>query len=142
MTEKEQESQLGKWFIAWWNILPTELFTSRTKGSREEAWKEWKKLNPDRELCAVIGEYTKKRSAFWKQETNKGVKMSPWKHGVRLLRYRFWEDDEIMTPKREKGALSKCMDCHENPIDHAHGICWDCYDKRYGNRFYGRGVEL
>lgn len=127
MTPTESESQQGKWFLAWWGILPTHLFTSRTKGSREEAWKEWKKLNPDRELCATIGEYTKKREKHWQAEIDRNVKMTSWKHAVRLLRYRFWEDDEILESghKRERGAMDLCA-CG-NEITHASGTCWTCY---------------
>ena len=130
MTEKEIESQQGKWFLAWWGILPTHLFTSKNRGSREEAWKEWKKLSPDRELCSIIGEYTKKRHKHWQDEIDRNVKMTSWKHAVRLLRYRFWEDDEILEskPKRERGGLDKCG-CG-NDVEHASGQCWACYDAR------------
>ena len=126
MTESELNSEQGRWFIAWWSILPKSLFTSKTKGSREEAWVQWKKINPDRELCAKIGEYTKKREKHWNSEIKKDVKMSPWKHAVRLLRYRFWEDDEDLEskPKRERGGLDKCA-CG-GPVEHIN-TCWDCY---------------
>jgi len=127
MDQKETESQSGRWFIAWWQLLPTRLFTSKTKGSREEAWTQWKKLNPDRDLTAIIGAYTKKREKHWQSEIDRGVKMVSWKHAVRLLRYRFWEDDEQFTSsaKRERGALDLCG-CG-NQVDHLNK-CWRCFD--------------
>ena len=127
MTPSETDSQQGRWFLAWFSLLPTRLFTSKTKGSREEAWTQWKKLSPDRDLTAIIGAYTKKREKHWQREIDKGVKMTSWKHAVRLLRYRFWEDDEILEakPGRARGGLDKCK-CG-NKVEHVN-VCFACLD--------------
>ena len=124
MTEKEQESQQGKWFLAWWAILPAYLFTGKSKGSREEAWLEWKKLNPDRELCKTIGEYTKEREKVWKELSGGDKHMPPWKKAVRLLKYR-------------AAGLCKCG----NPIDHGgYGVCWKCYGDKFENTLCGWAI--
>ena len=137
MTEKEQESQQGKWFLAWWAILPAYLFTGKSKGSREEAWLEWKKLSPDRELCKTIGEYTKEREKVWKELSGGDKHMPPWKQAVRLLKYRFWDDEMPKTKyKRSPGAAGLCK-CG-NPIDHGgYGICWKCYETEFKNTLCG-----
>lgn len=130
MTEKEMESQQGKWFLAWWGILPTDLFTSKSKGSREEAWKEWKKLNPDRDLCAKIGQYTKDRESVWREQMRGDNKMASWKHAVRLIRYRFWDDD-LPAQKRQKVSGPTSCKCG-GPVDHAPaGLCWSCYEIKH-----------
>ena len=138
MTEQEKDSTQGKWFLAWWAILPAYLFTGKSEGSREEAWLEWKKLNPDRELCKEIGEYTKERERIWKELSGGDQRMPPWKQAVRLLKYSFWDDDLPQTRyKRNPGALGGCKECGK-PIEHSSTfLCWGCYDAKYGNSLCG-----
>ena len=66
--------------------------------------------------------------------------MTSWKHAVRLLRYRFWEDGEILEskPQRARGGLDDCSMCRSEPVEHAgYGLCFDCYAVKFGNTLTG-----
>jgi hypothetical protein len=137
MTEEEQATTQGKWFLAWWGILPTHLFTGNSKGSRQEAWLEWKKLSPDRDLCKKIGEYTKEREQAWNQLKSTGDTVPKWKQAVRLLKYQFWQDElPKLKYKRSPGAANLCK-CGSEVEHGGYGCCWRCYDNLHGNKLAG-----
>ena len=126
-------------FEEFWKSIPRDM---GPKGSKFEANKEWDKLKPDTDLCKVIAEYMVQKADIDRQKRNQGVFVANWKHTVRLLKQRFWMDElELPKYKREPGAMKNCNDCHSKAVDHAgYGICWACYDNRYGNSFCGHVV--
>ena len=119
-------SELKDWFELWWGTLPKELFTGQTKGSKAEAWIQTEKLNPDKELQEHIMWYTRERMLRDRKRRKQDIKISPWKHAVRLIRHRFWEDELPDTrPDQNVSELTKCQ-CGK-PV--AVGkLCNDCYD--------------
>jgi len=116
-------------FESWWQSLDKRLHTSNNKGSKAEARNEWDKLKPDEDLVRRIMSYTaEKKRQDWKI-IKAGGKTSPWKHAVRLIRYRFWEDELPSTMgELQKLEKSRCACGNEAKWKN---LCWQCYDKAH-----------
>ena len=117
---------LEDWFSKWWQDLPKHHFTSQNKGSRAECLKEVQKLNPDEELRDHIDWFTRERALRCAKMKSKDIKIAGWKHAVRLIKYRFWDDDlESISTEREKVASSKCSCGADTVIVNRCGKCHD-----------------
>lgn len=124
-------SELRDWFESWWLTLPKELFTSQSKGSKAEAWIQVEKLAPDKELQEKIMWYTRERMLRDRKRRRQDIKIAPWKHAVRLIRHRFWEDELPDTrPDQNQAELTKCACGQPANIGR---VCWDCYEKINGD---------
>jgi hypothetical protein len=129
-------TDLSAWFETTWKQLPAFLFTSQTKGSKKLALDELKKIKPSDETLLKIREWLKSKEEIDKQLKNTQQFVAPWSHFHRMIKREFWQDDlPTLKTKRARGAAGKCP-CG-NDIDHADGICWACYDKKYGNSMCG-----
>ena len=118
---------LEDWFEKWWMMLPKRHFTSQNKGSKREAWLELKKLGPDEALREKIMWHTTEMTRRTDKMRKMDAKVAPWKHAVRLLRYRFWDDElPAISEEREKAESRKC-DCGR-PVAVV-DLCNACYDK-------------
>ena len=117
----------GIWFEQWWNELPKHHFTSYNKGSKAECLKEIEKLDPNEKLRAHITWYTKELALRTAKMKSRNIKVAGWRHAVRLIRYRFYEDDlpSIVT-EQAKIASTKCQCGRDTEIVNQ---CWDCYQK-------------
>ena len=122
-------SELRDWFETWWQTLPKELFTSQSKGSKAEAWIQLEKLQPDKELQDKIMWFTRERMLRDRKRRRQDIKIAPWKHAVRLIRHRFWEDELPDTrPDQNQAELTKCACGQPTNIGR---LCWSCHDAKY-----------
>ena len=122
--------ELDEWFEFWWKSLPSRHFTSQNKGSKAEAKMEIGKLNPDTELREKIMWYTKERALRY-AKMGRDHKLPGWRHAVRLVRYRFWDDElpnagdtetkrenvQFCECKAPATHLNKCERCHFGESD-------------------------
>ena len=117
-------------FEEFWNYLPKDLMN---KGSKAEARKEWEKLKPDAETCINMKKFIDVKAQVDRKRKNNQEFVPNWRHGCRLLKFRFWEDDlPEVKHERARGALDMCQ-CG-SPIDHGgYKCCWKCYDLKFGN---------
>lgn len=106
---KEQKS----WAEKWWRDLPKHHFTSFNKGSKAECMKEIEKLNPDQKLMEHIDWYTRELTLRTARLKSAGIKVAGWKHAVRLIKYRFFEDDlvNVESEKKVKADGENCRLC-------------------------------
>ena len=115
-----------EWFDRWWQDLPKHHFTSQNKGSKAECRKEVLKLAPDEELRDKIDWYTRELTLRTAKMKSMDIKVAGWKHAVRLIRYRFFEDDlPSISTAREKVVSSKCACGADTYIVDK---CWACHD--------------
>ena len=130
------------WFDEVWRKLPKFLFTSQTKGSRKLALVEIEKIKPDEKTRIKISDWLKSKEEIDTQLKNQGGFVAPWAHFHRMIKREFWEDDlPTLKKKRPRGANGKCS-CGQL-IDHAgYGLCWNCYDHKYGNSLCGHGGNV
>jgi len=121
------KQEVQEWFDVWWKNLPKHHFTSNNKGSRAECVKEIEKLNPDNELRNHIDWYTRELTLRTAKMKSANIKVAGWKHAVRLIRYRFFEDDlPSVASEKERVAASLCQCGNKTGWK---DLCWDCYDK-------------
>ena len=118
-------------FEQYWKSLPTDLFTSQSKGSKARARTEWEKLKVDETLYKQIMEHTKQKEAVARAQRKSDQFVTPWKHVERLLKFQYWQDDIPMLKANKKAHIYECK-CGA-PIDHGgYRLCWKCYDARFG----------
>ena len=86
---KKSSSELDMLIERFWAVYP------RKKG-KQDAWRVWEKLNPDKELCFTMAAALKwqKCTAQWTEE---GGKYIPYP--ATWLRHRRWEDEPDETPE-------------------------------------------
>jgi hypothetical protein len=119
-------SELQSWFDQWWIDLPKKHFTSQNKGNRAECWSEVQKLAPDEKLREHISWYTRELTLRTAKMKSKDIKVSGWRHAVRLIRYRFFEDDlPSISNEIEKVAATKCECGKDATIQNK---CWGCHE--------------
>ena len=118
-------------FEQYWKSLPTDLFTSQSKGSKARARTEWEKLKVDESLYKQIMEHTKQKEAVARDQRRQDKFVSPWKHVERLLKYRYWEDDLPKVKTKHTRAPNMCS-CGQPEAHGGYHLCWRCYDKRFG----------
>ena len=126
---------LEVWFEQTWKQLPTFLFTSQTKGSKKLALEELKKIRPDEKTLIKITEWLKSKEEIDMQLRNQQKFVAPWPHFFRMVKREFWEDD-LPVLKRKKKESGKCG-CGQDINHSGYGLCWICYDKRFGNSLCG-----
>ena len=98
------------WFEQWWRELPKHHFTSNNKGSKAECLREIEKLAPDEKLREHITWYFKELTLRTAKLKSKDIKVAGWRHAVRLVRYKCWEDDlPSIANEIEKVAAAKCQ---------------------------------
>lgn len=119
-------------FEIWWMTLDKNLHTSRNKGSKQEARLEWGKLKPDEKLIEKIMWYTREKIRQDRGIVKRGGKICYWKHAVRLLRYKFWEDGLM-----DSAEISEVVNVDKCACGQAAQIgkeCFSCYDDRTGEK--------
>ena len=118
-------SDTSAWFEQWWIELPKHHFTSHNKGSKAECLKEIEKLDPDEKLMEHITWFTRERALRTAKLKQKNIKVAGWKHAVRLVKYRFWDDDlESVATEQAKIAATQCSECENDAT--IQGKCWSC----------------
>ena len=138
--EKETNDNIRQkreeWFELTWKQLPTFLFTSQTKGSKKMALDELKKLKPDEETLNAMAEWLKRKEEIDLQLRNGQKFVAPWPHFCRMIKREFWNDDLPVIKHKKKASTNKC-ECGQD-IDHAgYRLCWNCYNRRFGNSMCG-----
>ena len=114
------------WFEQWWRELPKRHFTSQNKGSKAECRREIEKLAPDEKLREHISWYTKELALRTAKMKSKDIKVAGWRHAVRLIRYRFYEDDlPSVATQKEQIAATKCQCGNDVTITDK---CWSCHE--------------
>ena len=113
-----------EWFDKWWAELPKHHFTSQNKGSRAECLREIEKLAPDEKLRAHISWFTSELALRTAKMKSKDIKVAGWRHAVRLIRYRFFEDDlPSIATEQAKIESTKCECGNDATIENT---CWSC----------------
>lgn len=77
-------------FESLWNSFPVDL---GGKGSKKNAFSEFKKLKPDRELAAAMMAALVAQVADKREKRKAGVFVENFQHVERWLKNRRWEDE-------------------------------------------------
>ena len=113
-------------FEAFWKTYP------RDEG-KLQAFKEWKRLKPDKALIQDIEEGVEHRKKAEAQAAKEGEFFPAWPHAERFLKHRRWEDRfPLKAEKREKHEeVPRCPECNTllcNNRDYGNRYCAECRD--------------